>query len=92
VHHLAGTLRSRVRGDASLDQITPDDLGRDAHDDIVTRIDARDLFVEPSGPARHAPRPRAHGLANASLAGLRRRPLVAVRIRHRRMLRRFAPS
>jgi len=84
-----GVLRRSSRGDASLDRIAPDDLGRDAHDGLVTHINARDLFLEPPWRTGHAPRPRAHGLANASLAGLLRSPVAAVRIRHARMLRGF---
>jgi hypothetical protein len=80
-----------VRGDASLDKIAPDDLGRDTHDDIVAHLEARDLFIELPGPAGNAPRPGTEGVPNASLARLDRFALVAVRIRHMLMLRRSAP-
>jgi hypothetical protein len=36
-----------MSSDTSLDELAPDDLGRDTHDDVVARIDAGDLFVEP---------------------------------------------
>jgi hypothetical protein len=57
VNRSAGVLRVSVDGDASLDQITADDLGRDAHDNVVARLDARDLLIETPRSAGHAPRP-----------------------------------
>jgi hypothetical protein len=77
--------------DALLEQLTPDDLGRHTHHDVVTRIDAGDLFVESPRTARHAPRPRAEGFMNPSLTGFGRPGLVAVGIRHQGMVRRLVP-
>jgi hypothetical protein len=70
VYYFAGALDFGVRCDASFDEVTPDDLARDAHDDLVVHLDARDLFVEPPGPARDAARPDAQSLANASITRL----------------------